>query len=914
MRGDYADLFEEAGRSYNVDPALLKAVAHVESRFNPKAKGPPTPYGRAEGMMQIIPSTARRLGVEDPYDPKQAIPGAAKLLSENLDRFDSVEDAVAAYHGGPNTRLWGPKTRKYKGLVMAQYEGGAPRDDELESLARGGGEARPSSVGGAQDEELIALARGVSAPGKRRDVSRSGKGAPLTKFDASGNLVASDTGASFTPAQAETYKVLFQGGLLDEKAPSGSERLPKMRRTAEDTFSRGEFYIDLDGVLRQEPSGDDAGPGIIEGFSRGVGDIPTSALSLIPGIKDSVLANRLLGDQAFYEAAKGNSLGAKVGRFAGQVVGTVPALLGGEAALGAAGVRAALGPAGNFLAGKAGGAVQEGAGVGAKTLSRLLQGSSLGARGGLEGAAASALVSSASDIPLKEQLGAGALIGGVLGPAGPAVTGGAGRLFGGKSAGGAGTLAEQQAVFDAAQSLPVPVPLTKGTISGSPEQQMIENALLRGGKGAEAARVMQEAAEKTQGALRGNVEAIGSRLGPAPESGAGGATVSNKLNRLFDEAKAGVDDAYRAAREASEGAYLPASERPVIGAQLREAVRDYDPEMIAPLVRTMDGFDGTGGTLTPRDLFEARTRIGILRGGADPILGGAAAKATRALDAYIEDALSADLIHGDPGAVKAWREAIGKRRDFGKLFEGDDLIEKLTERGVRGEGRTMVVSPEDAANYILGKADLGFVGKRDLSRDLVRLRKVLGKDSDEWGALRSEVFGRIARAGEGAPEGGVPTFSGQKFFKAWERAKTKDPEIVRTIFTPEERDLIDRFATIAQRATTPVRGGDNPSNTAVASVVIKKALDSLGAMTGAAVGSVAGPGGAAVGSRVGGAFDAFMRNIGGVAAAREATSGAPPIASLVSKPQNNLVGRAAVPAAVLTGSRLFQGQPSAPQP
>ncbi|HEY7273521.1 MAG TPA: transglycosylase SLT domain-containing protein [Actinoplanes sp.] len=92
----YADLFARAGAKYGVSPKLLAAVAKVESGYRPDAVSP----AGAQGLMQLMPSTARGLGVRNSFDPEQAINGAAKLLAHNLKEFKSVPLALAAYNAG----------------------------------------------------------------------------------------------------------------------------------------------------------------------------------------------------------------------------------------------------------------------------------------------------------------------------------------------------------------------------------------------------------------------------------------------------------------------------------------------------------------------------------------------------------------------------------------------------------------------------------------------------------------------------------------------------------------------------------------------------------------------------------------------------------------------------------------------
>ncbi|MGA5303484.1 transglycosylase SLT domain-containing protein [Nucisporomicrobium flavum] len=100
----YADMFVRAGAKYGVSPKLLAAVAKVESGYNPKAVS----KAGAQGLMQLMPATARGLGVHNSFDPQQAINGAAKLLSGHLKEFKSLPLVLAAYNaGGGNVHKYG---------------------------------------------------------------------------------------------------------------------------------------------------------------------------------------------------------------------------------------------------------------------------------------------------------------------------------------------------------------------------------------------------------------------------------------------------------------------------------------------------------------------------------------------------------------------------------------------------------------------------------------------------------------------------------------------------------------------------------------------------------------------------------------------------------------------------------------
>ena len=109
-----------AARSYQISPALIDAIARVESRYDPKARS----SADAAGIMQLMPRTARAMGVER-TDPAANIRGGTAYLRLLLDRFDGdVVRTIAAYNAGPAavSRAGGiprfPETVAYVGMVM----------------------------------------------------------------------------------------------------------------------------------------------------------------------------------------------------------------------------------------------------------------------------------------------------------------------------------------------------------------------------------------------------------------------------------------------------------------------------------------------------------------------------------------------------------------------------------------------------------------------------------------------------------------------------------------------------------------------------------------------------------------------------------------------------------------------------
>lgn len=121
----YAELIAAAAQANDVPAALLHAVVQAESRYNPNARSPKG----AVGLMQLMPDTARELGVDDALDPAANLQGGARYLKRMLTLFDNdVSLAVAAYNAGPDAVMSRGKvippfaeTQRYVPSVMKQY-------------------------------------------------------------------------------------------------------------------------------------------------------------------------------------------------------------------------------------------------------------------------------------------------------------------------------------------------------------------------------------------------------------------------------------------------------------------------------------------------------------------------------------------------------------------------------------------------------------------------------------------------------------------------------------------------------------------------------------------------------------------------------------------------------------------------
>ncbi|WP_227431260.1 lytic transglycosylase domain-containing protein [Psychrobacter sp. I-STPA6b] len=106
-RNAYDSYIRASAARHGVDPALIKAMMHTESAFNPNAR---SPVG-AQGLMQLMPATARRFSVSNPWNPAENIEGAAKYIAWLTRRFNgNIEHVVAGYNAGEGN------VDKYRGI------------------------------------------------------------------------------------------------------------------------------------------------------------------------------------------------------------------------------------------------------------------------------------------------------------------------------------------------------------------------------------------------------------------------------------------------------------------------------------------------------------------------------------------------------------------------------------------------------------------------------------------------------------------------------------------------------------------------------------------------------------------------------------------------------------------------------
>ena len=212
-------------------------------------------------------------------------------------------------------------------------------------------------------------------------------------------------------------------------------------------------------------------------------------------------------------------------------------------------------------------------------------------------------------------------------------------------------------------------------------------------------------------------------------------------------------------------------------------------------------FPGRVKFVNVRTLESYRQQVMALTRSSDPIERAAAQNIRKSFDEFMDGAIDNALVRGDTEAIEAFAKARGLRREFGKKFEGDAILEKLISEA---DG-TLLLEPSEATRYLFGATKLG--GKTGATKALRRIKGILGADSPEWKGLREEAFLRLF------PDDAVTI---GKFPGAFDKALKESPELMGELFTKTEIKTLRRFRNVIANVTQKAPGAVNFSNTTAA--------------------------------------------------------------------------------------------------
>lgn len=362
-----------------------------------------------------------------------------------------------------------------------------------------------------------------------------------------------------------------------------------------------------------------------------------------------------------------------------------------------------------------------------------------------------------------------------------------------------------------AETLPVPVNLTRGQATGEAGAQMLESQAAEGALGSTAERIARGARDVQQEQLEANVAAIARDMGPdaADALPAAQRTLVGEREAAFK----GVDEAYDAARAAKAG--VPASPIQNGALDLADAVQNFNPRTAPEAFGFIDDFKGLAdragdGVVPVKELEQWRSQLTNFAAGTSDRQQAAAAKAIRSrYDELTEQWTKDAILQGDDTALALWREAVSRRRDVGQMFEAGDIVEFMTKPGKDGE----VPGPDELINRLFGAT--GFTPKKDLVKAFKTLRQRLPQD--QYDAIRQEAWTRLVDRSRGARQfDGERALSGANMLRNIENLQRNYPDLWRTMFNSSERETIQKFARTLNRVTTSVPGGRNTSGTAAA--------------------------------------------------------------------------------------------------
>lgn len=374
-----------------------------------------------------------------------------------------------------------------------------------------------------------------------------------------------------------------------------------------------------------------------------------------------------------------------------------------------------------------------------------------------------------------------------------------------------------------AESLPRPVRLSRGDITREPGQQSFELRAQAGAEGGPAARTVEGFRKEQQEAIRANVPEIQERLTGRPDFSElqGMQALQQRLAEERAALKQAVDDAYEGARQGDLRILREGVD--ALEAYISNGLQSFNTTTAPKTFGTVEQLGQIERVLRAkkaekvaevdfRALEAVRQQLKALQRSNDNVERAAATRAARRFDEYLDELIDTGLARGDLATLEQMKGARQLRAELSKKFESDRIIESITRVGDDG---VLEIAPSEALNKIFAANTLG--GKTGSRQALQQLKGLLGENSEEWLSMKGEGFVRLlASQGRGNVRGAdlMREFSGNKFATALDDALRKNPELMETLYTKAELDLLRNFRDVALRATAQGKFAGNPSRTA----------------------------------------------------------------------------------------------------
>ena len=387
-----------------------------------------------------------------------------------------------------------------------------------------------------------------------------------------------------------------------------------------------------------------------------------------------------------------------------------------------------------------------------------------------------------------------------------------------------------------AQGLPVPVPLTTGQISGDMEQQLFEDLAAKGVYGETARTMITDAYAAQEAAVKENIDEIQRIIaggGPTVARTEGGEAAQAALLAARTAARKRADDLYIQARTAG-AAYLDPATATTYGAEIVDSLaKNYNPLAVpitTNIVSKIDEAFQNGASLS--DIHVYRTQLSNqARNGAGSD-ASAAGEAIEQLDDKLYQMAEQNLLYGNNEAVGMWANAIKNYRQYKDKWNSQGgILNRLTKEGMQDGSRVLILGPREAASTILAGTFSGLISKPASIRMLNTLKNEL--PAAEWDMLRQDAFMLISDGIVSASSGSSGKIS-STFSREWFDANRKNPQLLRTLFSPEEIRIMNSLARTTSQIT---RTAKNTSNSAAAAgSLLGRLFRSLGSTdTGTAV-------------------------------------------------------------------------------